>query len=194
MAMTISGDGSITGLVAGGLPDETIVTADIADLNVTPAKLSQKLTSGTAVSASGTAIDYTGIPSWVKRITVMFQGLSTNGSSNIQIQLGSGSFTTSGYLGTSAYYGSAGGAANFTTGLPLSTTSSSDIRHGTVVISNISNNNWVSSHTNGQSNNAFAQFGGGSISLSGILDRVRITMVNGTDQFDAGSINILYEG
>jgi len=34
----------------------------------------------------------------------------------------------------------------------------------------------------------------GSISLAAVLDRIRITTVNGTDTFDAGSINILYEG
>jgi hypothetical protein len=33
----------------------------------------------------------------------------------------------------------------------------------------------------------------GTKSLSATLDRIRITTVNGTDTFDAGSINILYE-
>jgi len=47
------------------------------------------ITSGTAVaSTSGTSIDFTGIPSWVKRITVMFDVVSTNGSAIILIQLG----------------------------------------------------------------------------------------------------------
>lgn len=40
MTMTLSGDGAITGLVAGGLPDATIQTADIVDGAVTPTKLS----------------------------------------------------------------------------------------------------------------------------------------------------------
>jgi hypothetical protein len=34
----------------------------------------------------------------------------------------------------------------------------------------------------------------GSKTLAGTLDRIRITTVNGTDTFDAGQINILYEG
>ena len=51
-----------------------------------------QLVSGTAVaSTSGTSIDFTGIPSWVKRITVMFNGVSTSGTSFKQIQIGSGS-------------------------------------------------------------------------------------------------------
>jgi len=60
------------------------------------------LTSGTSVSASSTSVNFTGIPSWVKRITVMFNGVSTNGASNVQIQIGSGSFTTTGYVSASA--------------------------------------------------------------------------------------------
>jgi hypothetical protein len=47
------------------------------------------ITSGTAVaSTSGTSIDFTSIPLWVKRITVMFAGVSTNGTSPFLVQLG----------------------------------------------------------------------------------------------------------
>ena len=35
--------------------------------------------------------------------------------------------------------------------------------------------------------------GGGSVTLSGALDRVVLTTVGGTDTFDAGSVNIIYE-
>lgn len=153
------------------------------------------LVSGTAVaSTSGTSISYTGIPSWVKRITVMYTSLSTNGSSTIQVQLGtSGGLTTSGYLGCSAFSGGSTGGANLTTGLPIAGTGSGDVRHGHIIITNVTGNIWVSSHVNGQSNNNYAQFGGGSITLSGTLTQFAINMANGTDTFDSGSINILYE-
>ena len=36
-------------------------------------------------------------------------------------------------------------------------------------------------------------YGGGNVTLGGALDRIRVTTVNGTDLFDAGSINIMYE-
>lgn len=49
MTMTLSGDGSITGLVAGGLPDATIQTADIVDGAVTAAKLSSGQTGDAPV-------------------------------------------------------------------------------------------------------------------------------------------------
>jgi len=36
-------------------------------------------------------------------------------------------------------------------------------------------------------------YGAGTKTISGVLDRIRLTTVNGTDTFDAGSVNILYE-
>jgi hypothetical protein len=63
---------------------------------------------------------------------------------------------------------------------------------GSMVIQNITSNTWLSNHTCGYNSTGSIQ-GGGSVSLGGTLDRVRITTVNGTDTFDAGSINILYE-
>ena len=100
------------------------------------------INSGTAVaSTTQTAIDFTGIPAGVKRVTVLFNGVSTNGSSGIQVQLGiSSGLVTSGYLGASCYCGPANtaGGTNFTTGLPFATTSPADVRHGAISILNIS--------------------------------------------------------
>jgi hypothetical protein len=63
-----------------------------------------------------------------------------------------------------------------------------------MVIAVISSNNYLQSHSGGiSSSGAYPMNGGGSVTLSGTLDRVRITTVGGTDTFDAGSINILYE-
>jgi hypothetical protein len=154
------------------------------------------LVSGTAVaSTSGTSIDFTGIPSWVKRITVMLNGVSTNGTSAIQIQLGAGSVETSGYASTSAYSqaGNAAGALTSTAGLLVNTGGSATNTHtGHMVITNISGNIWIESNAVG-TNTTLAFFGGGSKTTSSTLDRIRITTANGTDTFDAGSINILYE-
>lgn len=161
--------------------------------------VSGTLVSGTAVaSTSGTSIDFTSIPSWVKRITVMFQGVSTNGSSSIQVQLGTGStptYTTSGYLGaSSALTGSTGSQENNGTGLRVvANIISSNVFHGSVSISNQTGNTWVLSGVLGQSDTTRINWAGGSIALAAVLTAVRITTVNGTDAFDAGSINILYE-
>lgn len=154
------------------------------------------LVSGTSVaSTSGTSIDFTGIPSWVKRITVMFQGVSTNGTSNWIIQLGdSGGIETTGYLGAGAFTGAATGGANYTAGFGINSANVVNVAHGSVIISKFaSGNEWIASGNIALSSGAFVFSIGGSKSLSDTLDRVRITTVNGTDTFDAGSINILYE-
>jgi hypothetical protein len=151
------------------------------------------LTSGTAVaSTSGTNIDFTGIPSWVKRITVMFNGVSGSGSSNIIVQLGTGSttYTTTGYISTSTFGNATTTSA--TTGLTILNDSSAYVMTGQMVITNFSGNTWIESHTVKNSTAATAA-GGGDIALGAVLTAIRITRVNGTDTFDAGSINILYE-
>ena len=151
-------------------------------------------TAGTAVaSTSGTSIDFTSIPSWVKRITVLFSGVSTNGSSNYLIQVGSGSVTTSGYLGASAD-GPTLAVTAFTDGFGIRAPTAAATIYGTVTIDNITSTSWVASGTLARGSSAVFITTAGGVTLSGALDRVRITTGNGTDTFDAGSINILYEG
>ena len=157
------------------------------------------LVSGTAVaSTSGTSIDFTGIPSWVKRITVMFSGVSTNGTSNLLIQSGSGSIATSGYVSASVVVNAVAG--NSTTGITSTagfiaySASASNSTSGFFTLVNVSGNVWVSSNNLYlAAGNVFCESGAGTVTLGGTLDRVRITTANGTDTFDAGSINILYE-
>ena len=150
-------------------------------------------TSGTAVTASGTSVDFTGIPSTAKRITVMFSGVSTNGSSVPLIQIGAGSVTASGYLGSGGDIVGAS-AANFTTGFGTqSAGNATHVRHGSIVLTNVSGNVWAGNGALGLSNAAQIYLTTGTVSISGALDRVRITTVNGTDTFDAGTINIMWE-
>ena len=153
------------------------------------------LVSATAqASTSGTSIDFTSIPSWVKRITVMFNGVSTNGTSSILVQLGdSGGIEATGYVSycvnttTSAL-----GSTPYTTGFGVRHDTASFLLGGAMTISDVSGNSWVSTHAF-CANTTNGYFGSGSKTLSGTIDRVRITTLNGTDAFDAGSINIMYE-
>jgi hypothetical protein len=155
-------------------------------------------------TTSGTAIDFTGIPSWVKRITVTFNGVSTNGADPLAIQLGTsaGIVTAAGQYNCGFGYIASNGTAqgititncfmvttNFTGG-------AGNLYYGNVLLINISNNNWVMTCTSGTTSGSFqgASTGGGSISLPGQLDRLRFSTQNGTNTFDAGSVNILYEG
>lgn len=189
-----------TGTVVGTsdsqiLTNKTLTSPTIAG---TPVMNASVITSGSAVSAtSGTSIDFTSIPSWVKRITVLFYGVSTSGSSQLQVQVGSGSVTTSGYDSRVFQWTGGTQGSNYTSGFVTETTAgaaAADVRIGTLTLYNININNWVASGvvssltTNG--NNSTVN---GSVSLGGTLDRVRITTIGGTDTFDAGSINIQYE-
>jgi hypothetical protein len=162
--------------------------------------VSSAIVSGTAVaSTSGTSIDFTGIPSWVKRITVMFDQVSTNGTSLPAIQLGdSGGIEATGYNTGSSLFGATGiGTTIFTTSFTLRTDALATVVMSGHVILNLmssSTNTWsiggvLATPTAGTYMTAI----GGTKSLSATLDRVRITTVNGTDAFDSGSINILYE-
>ena len=162
--------------------------------NVVVAGINSAITAATAqASTSGTSIDFTGIPSWVRRITVMFNGVSTNGTSFRLVQIGAGSVTTSGYLSYCNQFDSAPSTTSSTQGFLIAENfTAATLSYGHVVITNISANSWVYSAVFGDSTPSVT-LAGGSVALGGTLDRVRITTVNGTDTFDAGSINILYE-
>ncbi len=152
-------------------------------------------------STSGTSIDFTSIPAGVKRITVMFNGVSTNGTSFVQVQLGtSGGVQTTSYLSQVSWTGaSAGTGGPVTSGfiLDAGTPTAASLRYGTVIFNLLDSATglWVGNSVIGHniSGTCYAFMCGGSKTLSGTLDRVRITTVNGTDTFDAGSINVSYE-
>ena len=153
------------------------------------------ITSGTAVaSTSGTSIDFTGIPSWAKRITVMFSGVSLSGTSDILVQLGdAGGFETTGYLSTcSAMSSGTTGVSTSTAGMIVRSNAAASVASGIMTIQNLTGNSWVAGFSGKQSATA-GSTGGGDKTLSDTLTQVRITTVNGTDTFDAGTINIMYE-
>ena len=108
------------------------------------------LVSSTALATtSGTSKDFTSIPSWVKRITVMFNAVSLSGTANLLIQIGTGGTpTTSGYSSTSSYAlasGSASGGVSSTAGYIMYISTASYIFSGHIVLTNVSGNIWVSS-------------------------------------------------
>jgi len=158
-----------------------------------------KIVQGTSVSASGTSVSFTGLPAWVKRITVMLNGISLSGTSYVQIQLGtSGGFVTSGYSSGVAAITSASaalGAVAVTTGFyTTGSTTQTDTASGVYFISNLSGNIWTYAGTGVRTGNVATYFNSAApLSLGGALTQVRISSGNGTDTFDAGSVNILYE-
>jgi hypothetical protein len=154
------------------------------------------LTLGTAQNTtSGTSINFTGIPSWAERITVMFNGVSSNGTSNFLIQLGTSSgFVITGYESSSAYIISNSSYLNsqYSAGFGIAQGSGSNVISGFLQFCNISSNTWVMSGNLTTTQNA-TFMNAGRISLAAVLTQLRLTTVNGTDAFDSGSVNILYE-
>lgn len=148
-----------------------------------------------ATNTGATSYEYTGIPSWVKRITVMFNGVSLNGTSNVLVQLGdSGGIENTGYLGGCSLQ--AAGvieAANSTAGYIIALAAAARVTHGNLIICSMGSNLWSASGAFGFSNAAASGASGGSKTLSDTLTQLRITSVSGTDTFDAGTINIMYE-
>lgn len=206
MPVTISGSTGISG-VDGSAGTPALIGSDAdtgiflaagqvsASVNGTAGNV--PLVSGTAqASTSGTSIDFTGIPSWAKRITVMFNGCSRSGTSDPLIQLGdAGGFETTGYLGAGSNVGTTSVATSgFTTGFGLNLGGTASIvYHGTVSVFLIGANTWACSGVLARSDATGTGLTGGSKTLSDTLTQIRITHVNGTDTFDAGSINIMYE-
>jgi hypothetical protein len=127
----------------------------------------------------------------------MFNGVSTNGTSSLLIRFGSGSVDTSGYasvngsiLGTNST-----NISTDTSGHLITPSVSAATNHsGTAILSLIGSNTWIVNGTSQRNDGVANTVITTKTALSGALDRVRVTTVNGTDTFDAGSINILYEG
>jgi len=203
MPITISGSGPITGVssitaasTSLGLYGSGGASSIITGISTVAGGVISQRTS--VASTSGTSIDFTGIPSWVKRITVMFQGVSTSGGSDYLVRIGSGSVAATGYTGASSRIVAAVVSANYTTGFGVNngTQAGTYVSNGvmTITLLDASSNIWTEFAVFGGSDSATTTVSGGSKTLSGSLDRVRITTVNGTDTFDAGTINIMYEG
>jgi hypothetical protein len=181
---------------ADGTADQSLVTNGSGVLSFASRS---RIVAGTSVaSTSGTAIDFTSIPSWVKRISVLLNDVSTNGTSSLIVQLGSGAgptIKTTGY----ASYGVLSGSNSvlgqaFTTGFALfNGLTAVDGYGGIATFSTLGSSLWAASSNIG-STGGQGGFGGGYVNLSAVLTAIRITTAAGTDTFDSGNINIIYEG
>lgn len=164
---------------------------------LTPSSMTQWMTQGTAVtSTSGTSVDFTSLPSWIKRVTVLLNGVSLSGTALLRFRLGTSSgFVTTGYSSNGSMVSALGNTfASQTAGFDVydSASAAGDTYSGKIVFENITGNTWIAVANIANNSNQFYTTVG-SIALASALTQLQVTSSNGTDTFDAGTINIIYE-
>lgn len=161
--------------------------SDVMRILQLPAKAT---TSGTFIDFS--PVDDTGIPSWAKEITISLNSVSLSGTSHLLVQVGnSGGLSTTGYDASSSSLPTTPANVTSTSGFPVRVATAAASLGGHVVLT--LGAVCTSSHTvnRGDGN---TMTGGGTGPLPTTLDRIRLTTVNGTDTFDAGSVSIIVKG
>lgn len=189
---------TITGTIAGTptLTSPTLTSPTIGGTPVVNGSLVVSGVSQTAPFSINTRADFTSIPSWAKRITVVFSGVSTSGTSVFLVRIGSGSIDATGYTGSAFQFADATAVSgvNETTGFQIRTGQAAATISGALYLTLITGNTWVANGSFSDAASARSYLTNGTKALSGALDQIRITTANGADTFDTGSIiNILYE-
>ena len=177
------------------IPSQTGNAGKVLTTDGTAASWGSSIVAGTAQTPTTTNADFTGIPSWVRRITVAFSGLSTNASTAVTLRLGVGGvFATTGYVCDIWVGGSGNTGATSTTDFLLDAASqtAATVRNGSVVLNNISGNIWVASGLISRGSSTVAASMTGTVTLGGVLDSVRLLSGSG-NLFDAGSVNVFWE-
>lgn len=153
------------------------------------------LTRGASTTASGTNVTFTGIPSTAVQVTVVLSGVSVAAGDQIVVQIGSGTFVTSGYGSVSVASAQTNAvlSTNSSTGFIVYSAGLGDFTTVVMQLYQVGNNNWTSAHFGQRSGWGLVGGNSGGVQLAGPLDRVRITTNSGGDSFDAGVINIFYQ-
>jgi len=149
------------------------------------------------VTLTGVSVDFTGIPTWAKRVTVLLKETSLSGVSPLILRLGSsGGVEATGYLcNLSTANGAAISTAAATTSHQLTTTIAATSQvYGKIVIEHLSGNSFIITSNLGRNDAAYHFTGTGAKDLAGVFDRLRLTTISGTDTFDNGSASLYIEG
>lgn len=150
-------------------------------------------TSATVATTSGTSIDVTGIPPWVKRITIILNDVSSTGTSPYRFQLGTASgVSNSGYGGASTALGAGATTGNISDGFGIYDTAAAQLVTGIVIIT-FTGTSWIATGLIAKGNSAAMWTLAGTKALTGVLDRVRLTTTGGVDTFDNGALTVTWE-
>lgn len=185
---TINGKTTSTSITIAGV---SITSSQVAAAN-------RLINAYSPVTPSGlSAAEFTSVPSWVKRITVMLDSVSLSGGDNLLLQLGNASaYVTSGYTGSYTYLvnGGAVTSVNNSTSFFVGTCAASATvtLSGIITITNVTSNTWAMSSNIGFQNFGAIVISGGSLAVGGTLTRLKL-IPSGANTFDAGTVNILYE-
>lgn len=180
--------GETARLAAGGA--STVLTSDGTDISWAAASGSTFTLLASVNTTSGTAIDFTGLPSGVNRVTLNLYNVGMTAQYRLLVQLGdSGGIEASGYFASSAH--TAGGQYS-TNGFPITRTVTSNVTSGIMILTRVTGNQWVSTHSTTRDTAGSGAFGGGHKTLSGELTQLRLTRAT-SGNFDQGNVSLSYE-
>ena len=176
------------------------VDTDTTQIATTAYVMARKISgSGTPVAVDGLVTTSFAIPAGVQEIVVNFVGVSTDrfiSGGSLGVRVGPvGGVNTSGYVSNSAKANNDDTiiVKSRTDQFVLEDVSSGNAAHGSMVIRRLgtASNTWISTHA-ARVSDLESVTGGGSVSLSGELTTVEIGPYNGSDEFDAGTINVTW--
>lgn len=183
--LTVGADGKVTapqGFAGDG--------AGITNLTLPSDVLQSTLIS--CATSTGTIDLSTSIPSTAKLIIISFAGLSTSGTNAYYLQVGSTTYSTSGYTGNVTSGTAVASSAYSGTGFQINSAAATNTLTGNLLLSKLGSNSniWVVSGNLGHTGGNGFLLTAGSVTLAGSLDRVRLYTA---DLFDGGSASITYE-
>ena len=146
-------------------------------------------------TTSGTFVDSGTIPTWAKRISILFNGVSSNGTVDWQLQLGLGATIYNTGYNSVVQNQNGSSTSGSTIGFIVTLSNAiTDLYYGQVVLTNYSGFNWsVAGMLTGGTTNQQFRYMAGIATVTGLVDKVRLTTTAGVNTFDAGSISIVYE-
>ncbi len=153
-------------------------------------------TNQTASAGDATFADFTGIPSWARRITIMLDFIGTDGTEQLMLQLGdAGGLETSGYDGGVSNDSGASSLKNGTSFYLNAATVGTESTYGVVTLTSKlpSSNTWAMHAILKIDGTTIGSQAAGVKSLTQPLTQFRISTDGTPDDFDSGTINIMYE-
>jgi hypothetical protein len=158
------------------------------------------LTSLGSKVATGSTVNFSGFPSWTKKITVAYSAVQTTGTSgqtNLYLGTASGIETT-GYAGTGGFWQSAGNGqvlnGSYSSGFFLDAyTTNTNVRHGLYTLINLSGNTWVLGGFGATSEVVSLATANGTKTLSGVLTQIQFGIYGGAGTFSTGNFVAYYE-